>query len=197
MEDTFRKAMPRAVIDKMNRHLDGEEHYEPEEHIQGWLSSVGGDAQDTIEVTLTMPGLPRWIQGEQSVTPIPEGHLEARMTMQANPRAPTLLIRTAVTGQLAFQDPDGELESVPLDDAQQETLDRYCQQVAFLLTGLLNGQLLEDQVATQAEDYDNEDLQQELDKLLPKTARILEVLRVRAEVKDTCHRRWPTSSPPP
>ena len=183
VEDTFRSAMTRAVIDKMNRHLAGEDHYESEDHIQEWLSSVGGDPQDTIEVTLTMPGIPDWIQGEQNVTPTPEGRLEARLTMKANPRTPTLLIRTSVTGQIAFQDPNGELESVPLDDAQQGTLNRYCQQVAFLLTGLLNGQLLEDQIAAQAEEYDDEDLQQELDKLLPKAARILEILRARVEVE--------------
>ena len=175
MDGNFREAMTRAVIAEMTHQLeDGDDDCAG--HLEKWLTSVGEEAPHTVSATLAPGELPGWVAGERSARLNEDGNLEFSMVLEESPAMPVLVVRTSATASISYRNPDGGLEAAPLEDAQQETLDRYAAEVAFRLTGIVNGELLEMDIAANAKEFEDEELYGELDKLLENVSLILEEL---------------------
>ena len=175
MDSSFREAMTRAVIAEMAHQLEAGDE-DCADHLEKWLTSVQEEAPHTVSATLAPGDLPGWVAGERSARLNEEGNLEFSMVLENDPAMPVLVVQTSTSASISYRNPEQGLEPAPLENAQQETLDRYAAEVAFRLTGIVNGELLEMDIAANAGEFEDEELYEEMNRLLENMHLLVEEL---------------------
>ena len=143
MAQEFRERLTQAVIQEMERALQDPEQ-EPADHAQARAMTIGIANDGSIEANMSFGDLPTWLQDSHEVEVTPEG-ITGTISFHTNPHTPTLRFQNHATASITFKDPTtGEHQEQPLTEQQQDILDQYATQAAFQLTGVANGELLEE-----------------------------------------------------
>ena len=161
MDLEFRKRLTEAAIAEMGGVLDDPEA-DAVDHVEERSTSIDEDRDGTVEARMVFGGMPGWIT-ESDETEVTGGQITGVLKMRTNPNTVIMKVRNSATATIAYRNPEtGEEETQELTREQQETLDRYASRVAFHLTGVANGELLEDDPVGDRKGIDGRELVQAL-----------------------------------
>ena len=143
MNQEFRNKLTEAAIREMQTVLD-DPNQDPEEHATKRCTSINLLEDGRVESYMHFGEMDGWVT-ESHESSITDGEITGTIRLRTNPHSLILRITNQATANIFYLNPEtGKPEIEKITPAQQQALDRYASKVAFRLTGVANGELLDD-----------------------------------------------------
>ena len=189
MNQEFRNKLTEAAIREMQTVLD-DPNQDPEEHATERCTSINLLEDGRVESYMHFGEMDGWVT-ERHESSITDGEITGTIRLRTNPHSLILRITNQATANIFYLNPEtGKPEIEKINPAQQQALDRYASKVAFRLTGVANGELLDDdEDAENRETLDGKELLEALIERVTDTCILAEELALRGSGSETLAER--------